>query len=73
MTTTINGFYEKRNFYKNLSQTARMHVIKLDINHLKKYMHGEQKELKIDILSDKEDKHISIAYAEIEMRTVQLI
>jgi HSP90 family molecular chaperone len=34
---------------------------------------GEQKELKIDILSDKENKRISITDARIEMTTIQLI
>jgi HSP90 family molecular chaperone len=51
----INAFYGKRIFYENLFQTSRMHVIKLDINHLKMHRYfGEQKELKIDILLDKE-------------------
>jgi hypothetical protein len=36
MTPTINAFYEnKKIFSKNSSQTARMYVIKLDMNRLK--------------------------------------
>jgi hypothetical protein len=35
MTPTINAFYEKEIFSDNLSKTARIYVIKLDINHLK--------------------------------------
>jgi hypothetical protein len=44
MTTTINTFYEsKETFSKSSSQTARMYVIKLDINHLKMQRHFENK------------------------------
>jgi hypothetical protein len=36
MAPTVNTFYEsKQIFSKNLSQIARMHEIKLDINRLK--------------------------------------
>jgi HSP90 family molecular chaperone len=39
---------------------------------LKKYF-GEQKELKIDVLQDKESKHINIKDTRIEMKKAQLI
>jgi hypothetical protein len=36
MTTNINAFYDNKEiFSKNSSQTARIYVIKLDMNHLK--------------------------------------
>jgi hypothetical protein len=36
MIPTINAFHENKEiFFKNSSQTARMYVIKLDINNLK--------------------------------------
>jgi hypothetical protein len=44
MTPTINSFYKnKETFSKNSSQTARMHAIKLDINHIKMKMCMENK------------------------------
>jgi HSP90 family molecular chaperone len=36
MAPTINAFYENKEiFSENLSQTALMYLIKLDMNHLK--------------------------------------
>jgi HSP90 family molecular chaperone len=36
MTPIINSFYENNEIFSmNLSQIARMYVIKLDVNHLK--------------------------------------
>jgi hypothetical protein len=49
MTLTINTFHENKEiFSKNSSQTAKMHVIKLDINHLKmqRYL-GNKKNLRL--------------------------
>jgi HSP90 family molecular chaperone len=44
MTSIINAFYESKEiFFKYLSQTARMYVIKLDINHLKMQRYLENK------------------------------
>jgi hypothetical protein len=49
MTSIINAFYEnKENFSENSFQTARIHVIKLDMNHLKIPMYLEnQKKLRL--------------------------
>jgi HSP90 family molecular chaperone len=63
MIPTINTFYKNKKFYDNSSQTAQMHVIKLDMNHLKKEVLVEEKELEINILLDKENKCISITDA----------
>jgi hypothetical protein len=45
-----------------------MYVIKLDKNHLKMHRFLENKKLKIDILSDKENKRICITDAVIELQ-----
>jgi hypothetical protein len=49
VTLTINAFHENKEiFSKNSSQTVRMYVIKLDINHLKmqRYL-GNKKNLRL--------------------------
>jgi hypothetical protein len=44
MTPTINAFYLKKEiFSKNSSQTTRIYVIKLDMNHLKMQRYLENK------------------------------
>jgi HSP90 family molecular chaperone len=48
-------------------------VIKLDINYLKMQLCMDNKKFKIDILSGKENKCISITDAGIEMKTTQFI
>jgi hypothetical protein len=46
MTSTINAFYERKEIFCMISsQTARMYVIKLDMNHLKmqRYLDNKKK------------------------------
>jgi HSP90 family molecular chaperone len=75
MMLFINAFHANNEFYfKNSSQTAQMYVTKLDINHLKiEEVLWRTKELKIDILLDKENKRISITEAGIGITRAQLI
>jgi HSP90 family molecular chaperone len=78
MSLIINAFFirAKKFSSKNSSktaQTAQIHVIKLDINHLKIQECLEKKELKIDILPDKENKCISTTDTRIVMTKTQLI
>jgi HSP90 family molecular chaperone len=75
ITLIIKHFTQTNKFFsKNLSQTAQMHAIKIDMNHLKieEVLFGT-KELKIDVLQDKENKHINIKDTGIRMTKAQLI
>jgi HSP90 family molecular chaperone len=70
MTTTINSFYEKV-IFRELILNCLDAYDKIRCESLKNAeVSGKQKELKIDILSDKEKEHISITDAGIEKTTV---
>jgi HSP90 family molecular chaperone len=63
MTQTINAFYKNNEFFlrKPIKSFSDMYAIKLDMNHLKMQRCFENKKKhKIDVLSDKENKRISI-------------
>jgi molecular chaperone HtpG len=74
MAPTINAFMKTKKFFQELISNCSDICDKIRYKSLKiSDALGEQKEIKIDILSDKENKLFNVTYAGIEMTAAQLI
>jgi molecular chaperone HtpG len=67
MTLIVNSFYKKKKISSELISNCQDPCDKIRYESLKNAeVFGEQKELKIDILPDKENKRINLTDTELE-------